>query len=132
MRWLVAGLLALWAPMAAAEGMKLPSGLTIWPFEMLWEDHPEAGETGEVWLVLRFIAPEIARDLGRYKFTEVAPDIDHVCETLGRPLVEQTGGGVAQVLVTISDRALPRGLRDPEATQFMSAYRLESGACIWE
>ena len=132
MRWLVTGLFALWAPMAAADGMKLPSGLTAWPFEFLWEDHPEAGDKGEVWLVLRFIAPEIARNGGRFGFDDVAPDIDHICETLGLPLVVQTGAGIDQILVTILDQALARGVRNPDVTQYMSAYRVEEGACIWE
>ena len=125
-------LLTLAAPAMAADRMAVPSGQVIVPYEMLWEDHRDEGENGEVWLVLRFLTPGIKAGENALKFGDVAPDIDFICEEVGLPLVEMTGGGVDQVIVTLMDQAIPRGMRNAEVTQYMSAYRVSEGTCIWE
>lgn len=133
MRRPLALLLLLLAPPAqSGEALVAPSGLHLWAYEALWEDHLDEGAAGETWLVLRFLAPEIARNLGKYKFADISGDIDHICQFVGLPLAASTGGGVDQIIVNFLDRPLPRGQRDPETTQFMGAYRLQDGACIWE
>jgi len=99
------------------------------PYETLWEDHVEDKET---WLILRFLAPDIARAKGKLGFGDVVADLDMLCETIGLPLIKMTGGGVDQVLVTLMDQPVPRGLRDPEVTKFMNAYRVIEGTCEWE
>lgn len=126
------GLLATATPLMAAERMAVPSGQVIVPYEMLWEDHRDQGPNGEVWLVLRFLTPGIRAGDNALKFGDVAPDIDFICEEVGLPLVEMTGGGVDQVIVTLMDQAIPRGMRNAEVTQYMSAYRVSEGTCVWE
>lgn len=112
--------------------MVVPSGQAIFPYELLWEDHRDEGATGEVWLVMRFLTPGIAPQDGGLQFGDVAADIEFICQEVGLPLVEMTGGGVDQIVVTLMDQAIPRGMRNPEVTQFMSAYRVTEGTCIWE
>jgi len=108
----------------------------ILPYEALWEDHKDAGNTAgqtqETWLVLRFLAPGIARAKGKIKVVDAAPDMDALCKDVGLPLVRLTGGGVDQVLVVLMDQPVPRGTRRPDVTKFMSAYRVVKGTCEWE
>jgi len=137
--WLLVSALA--APVLHAEGVArevvagtiaVPSGQMVVPYEALWEDHAKADQAPETWLVLRFLAPEIARAKGKIAFQAAAPDIDFLCKKVGLPLASLTGGGVDQVLVVLLDQPLPRGARNPAVTKFMSAYRVNTGVCEWE
>jgi len=110
----------------------VPSGQLVIPYEALWEDHAEAGMPQETWLVLRFLAPDIARDKGKIRFADAAPDLDSLCKDVGLPLAALTGGGVDQILVVLLDQPLARGAHNPAVTKFMSAYRIKTGRCEWE
>jgi uncharacterized protein DUF6497 len=116
-------------PAHAAQKLAVPSGQLVLPYEALWEDQPE---NGEVWLVLRFLAPDIAKAKGKYSYNDTTPDIDFLCENIGLPLVEMTGGGVDQIIVTLLDAPLARGARDKKVTRYMNAYRVDQGICEWE
>jgi hypothetical protein len=37
-----------------------------------------------------------------------------------------------QVIISLSDTAVPFGESAPEATQFFEAFAIRDGACIWE
>ncbi len=102
------------------------------PYEFLWEDH-EVTESRrrETWLVMRFLAPAIARQGGTVTFEAASGDMDALCAGLGLKLVKMTGGGVQQIIVTLLDRPLARGARDPSVTQFNASYRIDSGTCEW-
>jgi hypothetical protein len=133
MKWLLLILSFITLPWpAAAEGLAVPSGQLVLPYEALWEDHVSEGTNGETWLILRFLTPEIARTEGRISFGDAEPDIVFLCQKVGLPLVVLTGGGVDQIIVNLMDRPVARGQRDPASTQFMNAYRVDQGDCIWE
>lgn len=127
--------MAMASPSAAiAEGglLSVPSGQVVLPYEMLWEDHLSEGAEGETWLVLRFLAPQIAQKTGDVSFEMAVLDLDELCASIGLPLVSITAGGVDQIIVTLLDQPLPRGESDQNVTKFMSAYRVDGEACIWE
>jgi len=92
----------------------------------------QQSQTPETWLVLRFLAPQIARKVGRITFDDAEPDLDYLCKKVGIPLIKSTGGGVDQVIVTLLDKPLPRGQRDPDVTQLGNAYRIIENTCQWE
>lgn len=124
--------LAFWLPATAQDGViKVPSGQLVLPYEALWEDHEDADGKRESWLVLRFLAPQIAKSLGQITGAQAAEDIDHICDSVALPMIEIMGGGIDQVIVTLLDQPAPRGLRDPSVTKFMGAYIPEEGACAW-
>jgi uncharacterized protein DUF6497 len=130
---LLALLLALIAlPLRAADGLHVPTGQVLLPYEALWEDHPDEGASGETWLVLRFLTPEIARDLGKFAYRDVLPDFDFICENIGLPLIESSGGGVDLLIVTLLDAPLARGALDRKVTQFNNIYRVDQGGCALE
>ncbi len=122
-------LLLMAIPAQAAQKLAVPSGQLVLPYEALWEDK---AESGEVWLVLRFLAPQIAKAKGEISYNDASADIDFLCENVGLPLVEMTGGGVDQIIVTLLDAPLARGERDKKVTRYMSAYRVDQGICEWE
>ncbi|MCX7644336.1 MAG: DUF6497 family protein [Rhodobacteraceae bacterium] len=107
----------------ALAGPELPTGLAAEPFDRLVETQPG----GERWLVLRYLAP----DLPGTDYAAVVPDLDFLCETEGLPAAAEEGG-IAQVVIVLMDRAVPRGTPDPEATQFIGSYLVGNGVCEWE
>jgi len=115
---------ALVASPAVATEIIVPSGQLIVPYEVLAEAHG-----AETWLILRYLAPEIADDI-TYELAE--PDLDHLCATEGVRQVELHGAPVDQILVPLLDQPHERGVAAPDVTQYIGAYRLIDGACIWE
>ncbi|OED50294.1 hypothetical protein AB838_02830 [Rhodobacteraceae bacterium (ex Bugula neritina AB1)] len=115
---------------AAAEPVPVPSGQTVTLAEVLLDDAP--GQSGETWARFRFLAPQIARATGTVGYDLAAPDMDHLCGALALPYLAEHGLTAARVVISLSDRMVPFGVQDPEATQFFEAYRPEGAACIWE
>ncbi len=80
----------------------------------------------------RFLAPAIAREGGTVDVDQAMADMQHLCEAYALPRLSSTGPAPAQVVISLSDIAVPFGETAPEATQYFEAYRIENGACIWE
>lgn len=104
----------------------LPSGQTVQPADILWED-----EGGQSALVLRFLAPQIARAAGQFDYDQAEPDMAALCQHLGLAVRAATGP-TDTIVVVLMDRFVPRGIPDPDATQFIAAYTVENDRCIWE
>lgn len=130
----VIGGLALWgvAPFAARGRIDVPSGQALTPYEILWEDHADLGET---WVILRFVAPGISRDGGGLSFDDVEADLQALCETVGLPVLAATGGA-DQVIVNLMSAPLRRGETDPRITQFRNAFTVQEAGgqqgCVWQ
>ena len=110
-----------------AQQVQVPSGQAVTLNEVLIDDQP-----GEIWVRFRFIAPDIARQGGTVSYDIAAPDMDHLCENLVLPYLQEYALTPARVVISLSDRAVPFGAAAPEATQFFEAYRPETSRCIWE
>ncbi|MEW2913728.1 DUF6497 family protein [Leisingera sp. JC11] len=115
---------------AAAEAIAVPSGQPVTLAEVLLDDAP--GQPGETWARFRFLAPQIARGTGTVSYESAAPDMDHLCGALALPYLAEHGISAARVVISLSDRMVPFGAQDSEATQFFEAYRPDGGACMWE
>ena len=107
----------------------LPSGQDVTLQDTLLE---EQSATGETWLVLRYLAPRIAREGGDLSYDDVALDLDALCETDGLEALRLTSADVAQIVIILMDRVVPRGTPDPDATMFISAYEPAESGCIWQ
>lgn len=81
-------------------------------------------------LRLRYVAPEIAAE--GHQFDDVAEDFEHLCTTQGLPRVAELGGGIEQVVVSLSDQETDFGVSNSDATQYFEAFTLETDICIWE
>lgn len=119
--------LVLAAPVFAAEVPAVPSGQDISLIEVIEDTAP-----GALWVRLRFLAPAIARDTGTIGFDQATADMEALCAAIAVPYVADHGLKPERVVVSLSDRPLPFGQSDAEATQFFDLFRIEGGLCIWE
>jgi len=82
-------------------------------------------------LRFRFLAPGIAPG-GGVEFETAAADMQHLCDSYALPRIADQGPHPEQVIISLSDVAVPFGEAAPEATQFFESYRIEEGVCVWE
>ena len=125
---------ALAAPAGAQEAPPVPAAL---PSGQNLTGHDTALERqadGQMLLVLRYLAPRIAREGGDLGYDDVAGDLDVLCEAPGRALAAQAaaqGTAPDQIVIALMDRPVPRGTADPNATVFMAAYGVGPEGCEW-
>ena len=112
------------APAGARTGAPSGQALVLW--EVVWE----RVSGGDTQAVLRFIAPAVARDGGGVDAAAAQVDLDWLCATHAAPLVALPAAHSDSVVVTLMDRPVPRGVADPEATQYFGLYRIEGGDCL--
>lgn len=112
---------------AAQQVVEVPSGQTVNLTEVLVEQAQR-----ETWVRFRFVAPQIAREGGDVTFDTAASDIDHLCQNMVVPYLNEHSITPERVVISMSDRDVPFGQANPEATQFFEAYRLDGADCIWE
>lgn len=55
-----------------------------------------------------------------------------LCDDVAVPYLVDNSISPARIVVSLSDRLVPFGQPDPEATQFFELYSLQDGSCIWE
>lgn len=114
-------------PAAAQQALEVPSGQPMSLGEVLIDERP-----GEVWVRFRFIAPQIGEGAGLVAYEASSQDMDYLCEYLVLPYLAQYALDAARVVISLSDRPVPFGAADPDATQYFDAYRPEDTGCIWE
>ncbi|MEO9819711.1 MAG: DUF6497 family protein [Paracoccaceae bacterium] len=112
---------------SAASAQSLPSGQGVELTEVLVDT---VGE--ESWIRFRFLAPEIARDGGQIDYDAAAPDMDVLCNETALPYLNDFELEAGRIAISLSDRPVPFGMADPEATQFIEVYRIDGNRCIWE
>lgn len=99
-------------------------------FETLIETQP----TGETFVVVRLIAPEIAHAGFDPELAQAA--MERACVDLGLPAVAelaQTQAVIAdQIIVQLMDRPFARGTHLPDAVQFVAGFTPQEGSCLWE
>lgn len=112
-----------------AEGaLSVPSGQEISLEDVVWDAPGPGGLT----VRFRFVTPAIGRAAATVDFDTASADMAWLCQNYALPRLPATGPQPSQIVISLSDRAVPFGEADPEATQFFEAYRVEDGACIWE
>jgi len=109
------------------NGLALPSGLQVELVEVLTEAQPYSGET---WVVVRVLAPELA---GQQISVEArAADTDLLCAEWGVPAATDAPEPPDQIVIQVMSEAVERGRPVPGVTQVFAGYRFENGSCIWE
>ncbi|MGB7242354.1 MAG: DUF6497 family protein [Sulfitobacter sp.] len=86
----------------------------------------------ETWVRFRFVAPQIARGTGSVTFEDAEADMAHLCDAVALPYLHEYDLAGEVVVVSLSDRPMEFGSADPDATQFIEVFRVETGACVWE
>jgi hypothetical protein len=86
----------------------------------------------EAWLRFRFVAPQIARDGGTVSYGEAEGDFTYLCESVARPYLVEYALAADVIVISLMDRMVPFGTPDPDATQFIEAYRIANDTCLLE
>lgn len=110
------------------EPITVPSGQMV-TLQDVVQDAP--GPDG-LTVRFRFVAPAIARAGGTVDLEKAMVDMEYLCQSYALPRLANTGPQPSQVVVSLSDIAVPFGEAAPEATQYFEGYRVENGTCIWE
>ena len=121
------GMLGFGMSVAMAEVVEVPSGQPITLQERLVV--PPENRI----LYLGFLAPALGGDYG-VSFERASTDMDVICESVGiREAGRLIGQGVRidEVVVRLMERAIPYGEVDPDAAQFLNAYDISGGNCVW-
>ena len=102
----------------------LPSGLQAELQEMIW-NQPGQGLVYR----FRFVAPDFkpGEDMDA-----LMADMEHLCTRFALPKIASTGPAPNQIIISLADKPSEFGQFDPDVTQVFEAYRVETGACIWE
>lgn len=111
----------------AAQAQTVPSGQPVTLTEVLQDT---VGD--EAWLRFRFVAPQIARDAGTISYEQAEPDFAHLCDSVARPYLTEYTLNPDVIVITLMDRLVTFGTPDPEATQFIEAFRIADDACVWD
>ena len=112
----------------APDGIVPPSGQAI----SFLETVQSAPGTGGLTVRFRFLAPGIAKAGGSVDAEVAQADMLWLCDTYALPRLAQGGPVPAQIVISLSDRAVPFGEAAPDVTKFFEAYRVEDGNCVWE
>ena len=110
------------------EPIAVPSGQKV----VLQDVVRDAPGPDGVTLRFRFIAPAIAQQGGTVDVDQAMADMAYLCEHYALPRATGVVPAPAQIVISLSDVAVPFGESAPDATQYFEAYRLENGTCIWE
>jgi hypothetical protein len=111
----------------ASADLVVPSGQQVSVLDVLVED-----QGGQPTLVIRLLTPDIARGGAALNYDAVEADFDAICGAVGLPVRALAGSTASHIIVVMMDRMLPRGTPDPEATQYISEFRVEDGRCMLE
>ncbi len=77
----------------------------------------------------RFLAPGI----GNAVTLEAAQtDMEALCNSYALSRVAEFGPTPSQIVISLSDVAVPFGEAAPEATQYFEAYSIQDNICIWD
>lgn len=106
----------------------VPSGQPVTLQDVIWNEMGPHGLT----MRFRFLAPQIARAGGAVDFDAAVQDMQVLCQQFALPRIAEFGPMPQQIIISLSDVAVPFGETAPEATQFFEAFALQDGACIWE
>ena len=83
-------------------------------------------------LRFRFLAPAIAREGGTVDVDQATEDMAYLCKTYAIQRATGVVPAPTQIIISMSDIAVPFGDPAPEATQYFEAYRIVNGTCVWE
>jgi hypothetical protein len=108
--------------------IEVPSGQQVVLQDVIWNEPGPEGLT----IRFRFVAPQIARDLGDIDFDAAVKDMAHLCQIYALPRVLGNTPMPSQIIISMADQAVEFGSATPDATQFFEAYSLDGDACIWE
>lgn len=108
---------------AMGQELVAPSGLKMNLYEVILEQ--------DIALVrFRFEVPEIAGNA--LAFTDVADDLQAVCDQSLLPGLKQSGWEDGQIVMQLSAEQIEFGAIVPDITQYFQPFSIGPDTCIWE
>ncbi|AXQ94184.1 DUF6497 family protein [Cereibacter azotoformans] len=111
----------------AAGLIPVPSGQVVTLLDTIWNEPGPSGLTFR----FRFLAPGIGSG-GGIDYDTAFADMLALCQAYVVPKIADVLPQPEQVIISFSDRPLPFGAADPEATQYFEAFSIQDGHCILE
>lgn len=121
-------LAGLGGPAFADDPIQLPSGQTVTYLDTIQNAQGPSGLTYR----FRFVAPAIARKGGTIAADQAQDDMAWLCENYALPRLSTVGPLPTEIVISLSDVAVPFGEPAPDATQYFEAYTPTDGTCAWE
>ncbi len=113
---------------AGGEG-ELPSGLTHELQDVVFE--PQGAHMGAVRVVrVRFVQPALVGE-DAISFEKLEPDFQHLCDTEGLAQKEKSAPNAQEIIISIASAPVAFGETAPDVVQYIDAFTVENGACIW-
>ena len=106
-----------------------PSGLSYELQEAIFE--PQGVHLNAVRVVrLRYVLPELGGDtpLG---FETIEPDFQYLCDSAGLANLRKSAPNASEIVISIASKPVDFGATAPDITQFIDAFQVKNGACIW-
>lgn len=105
----------------------VPSGQILDLFEVLID---EVG--GENWVRFRFLAPAIGKLAESVSYAQAEADFMQLCLDVALPYIKRFELEAEVVVIALLDRPVAFGAVDPDATQYIEAFRVTRDMCDWE
>ena len=110
------------------EAFVVPSGQKVTLHEVILDQPSPDMATYR----FRYLAPAIARDGGTMNFETSIGDMQHLCDSYAVAHLTTPLPQTVQVIIALSDMALPFGETNSAATQFFVAFTVQDGVCVLE
>ncbi len=125
--WVRGCVYAVCLSVTSASAQDVPSGQPVSLSEVLLD-----AVGAESWVRFRFIAPEIAKDVGTVSYAKAEDDFQALCDGFALTYMTDFELTADVVVISLMDRPVPFGTSDPDATQFFEAFRPGADGCVWE
>lgn len=116
-----------WYVGTGATAPNVPSGQHVELFEVLVD---QVG--AEAWLRFRFLAPSIGKSQGDLSFEQTFNDFGYLCDEVALPYIAEYALVADVIVISLLDRPVEFGASDPEATQYIEAFRSAGSECEME
>jgi hypothetical protein len=127
----ILAVLALAAAPAGAEGLRMPSGAEAVALDQIWDEDMDM-------IRLRYIVPRLAEPGGTYLADGAGlfADMQWLCgqALAGLPQAgsDPAADGWRGAIVTLLDRPLEFGQRDPDVVQVFESFVFGTDGCDWD
>lgn len=127
----VVALLGALAVPAGAEALRLPSGNAATALDQIWDEDMDM-------IRLRYIVPKLAEPAALYladgarMFTDMQWLCDHALQALVQEGSDPAADGWRGAIVTMLDRPLEFGQRDPDVVQVFESFVFGMDGCDWD
>lgn len=111
------------APTAFAQDVSVPSGIAMTLYDVIIEKDAAR---------FRFLAPAIDPAGAGLTFTQVADDLQYLCDALVMPALAHNGWAAVDVVISLSAQEVVFGETAPDVMQFFQPFSIQGDACIWE